>query len=78
MKSTEIFVFRQDRTDQMTVKERKITQSVEFLFSIWVTGSPVVRSKGQIEMVNQLSIGSGLLAVKWLRLLNFRIDDISY
>ena len=77
MKSTEIFVFRQDRTDQMTVKEREITQSVEFLFSIWVTGSP---GSGQkvIEMVNQLSIGSGLLAVKWLRLLNFRIDDISY
>ena len=77
MKSTEIFVFRQDRTDQMTVKERKITQSVEFLFSIWVTGSPWSGQK-VIEMVNQLSIGSGLLAVKWLRLLNFRIDDISY
>jgi len=48
MKSTEIFVFRQDRTDQMTVKGRKITQSGEVLFeSLPWSGQKV------IEMVDQ-------------------------
>lgn len=78
MKSTEIFVFRQDRTDQMTVKGRKIKFSqVKSYFQDLHLGHKIKRS-----------------LVKWLtsyrnwfrracckvvkRLLNFRIDDISY